>query len=311
MTAPLSLRPIVEAQDLPRMQVAELRERFARGQPGVAWSPEYDASSGASLGVLGGPAAAAWPHDIAAAPPVNVPALCAVGEAWWAPAFGALIGADGALYNATIGEARHGSQDLSAIPGVQAGATWFKPPVSAPAIEAGAAFLPWGATFNYGHFLIDALPSLLALEQAGLTAGVPALAPRLTAWQRDLLALALPGVEIREVDAPLARVGRVDQHRRVQEELRHQAQVIGELLLHGVEVFGQHVEQGERRRGALEAKRLLSVTDDGVFHERSPSQIAVDAAGPARYPKARADGKAWFFPTRAYTGRDSAITVLR
>ncbi len=208
MTAPLDLRPIVEAQDLPRVGTAPLRERFARGETGITWSPEHDASVGAPSGSVGGPEAARWPHDIAALPPVNVPALCAIGEAWWFPRHGGLIGTDGALYNATIGEARHGSQDLSALPGVLDNAARFAPPASAPELEGGAVFLPWGATFNYGHFVIDALPSLLALEQAGLLAGVPALTPKLTAWQRDLLAMAFPDVEVREVDAPVVRLKR-------------------------------------------------------------------------------------------------------
>jgi capsular polysaccharide biosynthesis protein len=208
MTAPLTLRPIVEAQDLPRMQVAELRERFARGEAGVAWSPEHDASAGAPPGRLGGPEAAAWTHDIATPPPVNVPALCAIGEAWWAPGFGALIGTDGALYNATVGEARHGSQDLSGIPNIDVGGTHFARPVSAPEIDAGAVFLPWGATFNYGHFVIDALTSLLALDQAGFLDGVAVVAPMLTTWQRDLIALAFPGLGVREFDAPVVRLKR-------------------------------------------------------------------------------------------------------
>ena len=206
MTAPLSLRPIVEARDLPPMLTAALRERFARGQAGVAFAPEHDAGLGAPPGSLAGPEAAAWPHDMAAPLAVNVPALCAVGDSWWFPRFGGVIGADGALYNATFGEARHGSQDLSAIPGVR-GET-FTPPPSAPEIEAGAVFLPWGATFNYGHFVIDALPSLLALEQAGLLDGIPALAPRLTAWQSDLIRMAFPDLTIRQVAAPVARVRR-------------------------------------------------------------------------------------------------------
>jgi len=206
MTAPLSLRPIVEARDLPPMLAAALRERFGRGEAGVAFAPEYDASVGAPPGTLSGPEAAAWPHDITAPLPVNVPAFCAVGESWWFPGFGGLIGVDGALYNATIGEARHGSQDLSAIPGVR-GDT-FTPPASALEIEAGAVFLPWGAIFNYGHFVIDALPSLLVLKQAGLLDGVPALAPKLTPWQRDLIGMAFPDLQVREVEAPVARLKR-------------------------------------------------------------------------------------------------------
>jgi capsular polysaccharide biosynthesis protein len=208
MTASLSVRPIVEAQDLPRMPVPELRERFARGETGVAWTPEHDASAGAPLGTVGGPEASAWPYDIAAPPPVNVPALCAIGEAWWFPRFGGLIGTDGALYNATIGEARHGSQDLSAIPGLVDNATRFTPPAAAPALEGSAVFLPWGAGFNYGHFVIDALSSLLAMDQAGLLDDLPILAPRLTPWQRELIGLALPGRTVREVDAPVVRLKR-------------------------------------------------------------------------------------------------------
>lgn len=208
MTASLSVRPIVEAQDMPRMSTVALREAFARGEAGVAWALEHDASAGAPLGVIGGPEARAWPHDIAAPPPVNSPALCAIGASWWFPRFGALIGTDGALYNATIGEVRHGSLDLSAIPGLVENATRFVPPGAPPALEGGAVFLPWGATFNYGHFVIDALPSLLALEQAGLLDDLPILAPRLTAWQRDLVALAVPDRTVRELDAPVVRLTR-------------------------------------------------------------------------------------------------------
>ncbi|MBO9546861.1 DUF563 domain-containing protein [Caulobacter sp.] len=204
----LPLRPIVEAQDLPRMQVPELRERFARGEAGIAWSPEHDASIGAPAGVLGGPEAGAWPHDVASPPPVDVPATCAIGEAWWFPRYGGLIGTDGALYNATIGEVRHGSQDLSILPGVGENTTRFAPPATAPEIEAGAVFLPWGAGFNYGHFVIDALTSLQLLEQAGLLEGAPVLAPKLTPWQRDLIALAFPGLEVHEVEAPVVRLKR-------------------------------------------------------------------------------------------------------
>lgn len=208
MTAPITLRPVVEASDLPPMTPEALRERFARGEAGVAWSPENDASDGAPPGLLGGPEASAWPHTLSSPPPVNVPAVCAVGPCWWYPAFGALIGVDGALYNASVGEARHGSADLSAVPGVAPGGASLSPPTDAPAFESGAVFLPWGAGFNYGHFVIDALPSLLALEQAGLLGETPLVAPPLTAWQRDLIAMAAPGVRLHETAAPAVRLGR-------------------------------------------------------------------------------------------------------
>ncbi len=208
MTAPISLRLIVEARDLPPMPLEALRGCFARAESGVAWTAEHDASSGAPSEILGGPDASAWPYTLASPPPLNAPAVCAVGPCWWYPSFGAVIGMDGALYNASVGEARHGSADLSAIPGVAPGGASLLPPPRAPFVESGAVFVPWGAGFNYGHFVIDALPSILALEQAGLLHDAPLLAPRLKDWQRDLIALAAPGVTPQEIDAPAVRLGR-------------------------------------------------------------------------------------------------------
>ncbi len=229
MTAPLPLRLIVEAQDLPPLLLDALRERFVQGESGVAWLPAADASDSAPAGRIGGPQASVWPHDIDAPPPVNAPALCAVGEAWWFPRFGGLIGTDGALYNATIVEARQGSPDLSALTGVTDNAARFTPPVDAPFIEAGAVFLPWGGTFNYGHFVIDALTSLLALEKAGLLDGTPVLAPPLTTWQRDLIAMAFPDLEITEVDAPSVRLGRVTYATCMDHFLHHPNALLAEV----------------------------------------------------------------------------------
>lgn len=229
MTAPLPLRLIVEAQDLPPVLDAELCERFARGASGVAWLPADDASDDAPMGTLGGPQASAWPHDIDTPPPVNAPALCAVGEAWWFPRYGSLIGTDGALYNATIVEARQGSRDLSALRGVTDNATRFTPPANALFLEAGAVFLPWGGTFNYGHFVIDALTSLLALEKAGLLDAAPVLAPPLTAWQRELIAMAFPGLEITEVDAPIVRLGRATYATCMDHFLHHPSALLAEV----------------------------------------------------------------------------------
>ena len=229
MTAPLPLRLIVEAQDLSPVLAPELRERFARGETGVAWLPADDASAGAAMGRLGGPLASAWPHDIKTPPLVNAPALCAVGESWWFPRYGGLIGTDGALYNATIVEARQGSPDLSALPGVTDNAARFTPPADAPFFEAGAVFLPWGGTFNYGHFVIDALTSLLALEKAGLLDGTPVLAPPLTPWQRDLIAMAFPGLEIQEVEAPVVRLGRATYATCMDHFLHHPNALLAEV----------------------------------------------------------------------------------
>lgn len=255
MTASLPVRPIVEAQDMPRLLSFELAGRLATGRPGVAWAPENDASAGAPLGRLGGAQASAWPHDIATPPPVNVPALCVVGETWWFPRFGGMIGTDGALYNATVGEARHGSGDLSAIPGLGDNASRFTPPESAPVLESGAVFLPWGATFNYGHFVIDALPSLLALEQVGLLDALPIVAPKLSPWQRDLIALAFPDRAVTEVDAPVVRLRQAAFATSMDHFLHHPNGLLADLARRVLE----RAPAGEGRRRVYLSRRGQSM----------------------------------------------------
>lgn len=154
---------------------------------------------------LGGPVRPPW------APAERWPLeVCRVERTYALPAFGAVIGEDGRLFYATGWEAHQGLGGLDQLPGVtRDDETWrFQPPDGAPRLPRAAMFLPWGAGFNYGHCLLDALPSLLALEAAGLLAdGFPALAPPLAPWQRGLVALALPdGVELRETPAPMVRL---------------------------------------------------------------------------------------------------------
>jgi capsular polysaccharide biosynthesis protein len=106
-----------------------------------------------------------------------------------------------------VGGARGRWPDLSGLPGFSVGADGlvFDPPTLIPQFEAVAAFQPWGGNFNYGHFLLDGLGSLLALEEAGLLSDhLPVTAP-LATWSRDLLAYAFPGLSVREIRAPVVR----------------------------------------------------------------------------------------------------------
>jgi capsular polysaccharide biosynthesis protein len=61
--------------------------------------------------------------------------------------------------------------------------------------------MPWGARSNYGHFVLDCLPAVVAIQALGLREH-DFVFPRLTTWQRDHLQLVgLNGY--RELDAPL------------------------------------------------------------------------------------------------------------
>ncbi|WP_373353602.1 DUF563 domain-containing protein [Pseudoroseicyclus sp. CXY001] len=71
-------------------------------------------------------------------------------------------------------------------------------PGSAPRIPRAAIWLGKGACRNYGHFLFDGLPGLTWLDESGVGAAYPPLAPPLAAWQREILAMAgLPAPLIR------------------------------------------------------------------------------------------------------------------
>lgn len=125
-----------------------------------------------------------------------------------APGWGALVTPGGEVMEASAAEAQARSSDLARLPGVQRGPEGlrFAPPPGTPAHPPATVFMAYGGRANYGHFLLDCLPSLLAVEEAGLTRFLPPIAPPLQRWHRDLLAMAVPGAPPREMRAPLVRL---------------------------------------------------------------------------------------------------------
>ncbi len=140
--------------------------------------------------------------------------VCRVADVVHALRFGALVRDDGLAYSGSLDGSLADLSHLADAPGMTMSGSGpeasftFTPPLGIPAIPAAGVFLPWGAGFNYGHFILDALPSLLALEEAGLTGELPPIAPPLKPWQRELVALLL-GREggVREIAAPAVRLG--------------------------------------------------------------------------------------------------------
>ena len=135
--------------------------------------------------------------------------VCRVADVVHLPRYGGLVWADGSAPCAPFGGAFTDPARLARAPGTsRAGDGFaFSPPDDAPQIAAAGVFLPWGAGFNYGHMVLDALPSLLALEEAGLTADLPPIAPPLKPWQRELIALLLGRQGgVREIAAPAVRL---------------------------------------------------------------------------------------------------------
>lgn len=128
-----------------------------------------------------------------------------------APEFGAVIDQDGRVMKASIGEALFLTPTLAALPGVtmDQDRPVLTVPRRLPHLTSAAVFMAWGGRFNYGHFLIDCISGLAALDRAGLLDDRPLVTPPLTAWQREMIGLLL-GPEglarVHEISAPLIRI---------------------------------------------------------------------------------------------------------
>jgi capsular polysaccharide biosynthesis protein len=191
---------------------AVLRMRLADSGPsGTFWKRPTDAATSQAGAVLAGRAAVAWPFD-PAPPPTEATAICLARDVLHFPAFGVVVERDGPLKGGVhlgpSGEALHRWPDLAGLPGVrvEAGVAHLRLTEEPLDLGRGALFLPWGAGFNYGHFVLDALTSLLLLEEQGLLEEAEILAPILKPWQRELLALAFPDRTVRELSAPVVRL---------------------------------------------------------------------------------------------------------
>jgi capsular polysaccharide biosynthesis protein len=132
--------------------------------------------------------------------------VCRARNVYALPRFGVVIRQDGGVFRLTAGEARNKYPDLAGLPGVTAtpqDPVWSSPD-SCETLTRANVFLAFGGLFNYGHFLLDCLTSLLAMEEAGLDA--PALAPPLKRWQREFLALAFPAITLHETRSAIVRL---------------------------------------------------------------------------------------------------------
>ncbi len=186
-------------------------EAFARatavpGDPARVDLPELEGAMTEAF-ALGGPALGVWPFEHRP-PHVRPVSLCLTRDVLHLPGFGVILSPDGTVLRASAREAMERWPDLSGLPGarVEAGVTRLAIPDAPPVLDRAAVFMAWGGNFNYGHFVLDCLPSLVALDEQGLLDRFPPIALRLKTWQRDLIAMAV-GKPVRELKAPVVRIG--------------------------------------------------------------------------------------------------------
>jgi len=185
-------------------------EAFARtaagpGDPARLDLPERDGVTAEAFG-LGGAALGSWQFEHRP-PPARPISLCLTRHVLHLPGFGAILSADGSILKASAREAMERWPDLSGLPGarIENGVAHLDIPDAPPALERAAVFMAWGGNFNYGHFLLDCLPSLVALDEQGLLGRFPPIAPPLKAWQRDLIAMVVDA-PVRELKDKIIRI---------------------------------------------------------------------------------------------------------
>jgi capsular polysaccharide biosynthesis protein len=127
-------------------------------------------------------------------------------DAFYAPGFGAVISPHGAVMEHTVAQARFITPDLTGLPCVseKGGRVIFDPPETLPHLDTAVVTMPWGAIYNYGHFLCDCLTSVAQLDQLSEVRDYVRVGPPLKAWQRRHFELL--GVAPVELDQPLYHV---------------------------------------------------------------------------------------------------------
>lgn len=202
-----TLRIVDETSVLPAVDAEAFRLAVeGSGPPSCVPLPEAGEPATDAFRIAGA-ALDAWPFEHR--PPAPRPLhLCLTNDALHLPAFGAVLLEDGTTLKSSAREAMERWPDLSGLPGatVEESVTRLTVPDDIPTFERASVFLAWGGNFNYGHFVLDCLPSLVALDEHGLLERYPPIAPPLAAWQRDLIAMAI-GKPVQEVKAPIVRIG--------------------------------------------------------------------------------------------------------
>jgi capsular polysaccharide biosynthesis protein len=207
---PIVLRPIDEIAAMPPFStVPELLHTSAdRGRcellPG-SQLPASDWYPGAVASKAGDYSPPWWSPD----PIIHSSAvhLFRLRDAYYMPAFGVIVTAAGEVMRASMFQASYRTPDLSLLPAAERrrDETILNVPRAVDSLDRIVVSMPWGATINYGHFLLDCLPAIALTMQLPEVGAYRFAFPPLEPWQRRHLQLL--GVEDAiELDRPIYRV---------------------------------------------------------------------------------------------------------
>lgn len=110
-----------------------------------------------------------------------------VTDVFYFPWSSVLVSSDGGVFRIPLAETASMGNDFSFLPFCknENGTTTFHPPRDLPFIEDLALTIPFGGGSggNYGHFLLDGLPTACSFEEAGLLDDRILAIPELRPWQ--------------------------------------------------------------------------------------------------------------------------------
>jgi capsular polysaccharide biosynthesis protein len=203
------LRPVDEVAAMPLFSTIPelLDDRSPRGRcelvpgsqlPASAWYPGAVASKG-------GDYSPPWwsPDPVIYSSAVQ---LFRLRDAYYLPAFGVIVTPTGEVMRTSMVQASYRTPDLGLLPAAkrQGDETRLELPRDIANLDRIAVSMPWGATINYGHFLLDCLPAIASMIQIPELETYRFVFPPLEPWQRRHLQLL--GVEDAiELDRPIYR----------------------------------------------------------------------------------------------------------
>jgi capsular polysaccharide biosynthesis protein len=204
------LRPVDEVAVMPLFSAPPelLHDHSNRGRcellpasqlPASSWYPE-------AVGSKGGDFSPPWwsPDPIIYSSAVQ---LFRLREAYYLPAFGVIVTAAGQVMRASMVQASYRTPDLSLLPAAErlGDETILNVPREIDELDRIVVSMPWGATINYGHFLLDCLPAIALMIEIPELGAYRFAFPPLEPWQRRHLQLL--GVQDPiELDHPIYRV---------------------------------------------------------------------------------------------------------
>jgi capsular polysaccharide biosynthesis protein len=218
VTDRIVLRPTDELEALP--PCADISELIADGldrgrfelvpavwQPASAWSLE-------SVGSPAGNSVPSWWSDD---PTIggNAVHLFRLRDAYFVPAFGIVFSSEGEVMKRSMAQASSATPDLALLPHTERTGeeTILTLPHQVDELDRVVVSMPWGARTNYGHFVLDCLPTVASVVDLPELEGHRFAFPPLEPWQRrhlELLGVEDPlELEIIDYFGPIFRVSDV------------------------------------------------------------------------------------------------------